>query len=147
VHRRNEVKEFFSLTGKDEDATWPFKGAREKTYTTRTAPSPPYKLANARIIEMSEQDGDRKNMGTTAVMVHFVERNGAGATALVAHVGDSRAYLFRAGQPSASRRSLAGRGILGPADGHAPAPELSPREFRGRPHRERNQPQRINQSS
>ena len=31
---------------------------------------------------MSEQDGNRKNMGTTAVMVHFVVRNGAGAKAL-----------------------------------------------------------------
>ena len=37
-------------------------------------------------------------MGTTAVMVHFVERSGAGPRALVAHVGDSRVYLFRQGQ-------------------------------------------------
>jgi protein phosphatase len=36
-------------------------------------------------------------MGTTAVMVHFVERSGAGPRALVAHVGDSRVYLFRSG--------------------------------------------------
>jgi protein phosphatase len=93
----NEVKEFFSLTGKDEDATWPFKGDREKTYDENRAVTA-IKLANARIIELSEQDGARKNMGTTAVMVHFVERTGAGAKALVAHVGDSRVYLFRAGQ-------------------------------------------------
>jgi protein phosphatase len=93
----NEVKEFFSLTGKDEDATWPFKGDREKTYDENRAVTA-IKLANARIIEMSEQDGARKNMGTTAVMVHFVERTGAGAKALVAHVGDSRVYLFRAGR-------------------------------------------------
>ena len=37
-------------------------------------------------------------MGTTAVMVHFVERNGSGAQALIAHVGDSRVYLFRDGR-------------------------------------------------
>ena len=37
-------------------------------------------------------------MGTTAVMVHFVERNGSGAKALIAHVGDSRVYLFRDGR-------------------------------------------------
>ena len=89
-----EVKEFFDFTGKDEDATWPFKGDREKSYDeNRTVTA--IKLANARIIEQSEQDGAKKNMGTTAVMVHFCDRNGAGPRALVAHVGDSRVYLFR----------------------------------------------------
>ena len=93
----NEVKEFFEFTGKDEDATWPFKGDRERTYDENRAVTA-IKLANARIIEASEQDGAKKNMGTTAVMVHFVERNGNGPRALVAHVGDSRVYLFRNGQ-------------------------------------------------
>jgi PPM family protein phosphatase len=94
----NEVKEFFTFTGKDEDATWPFKGDREKSYDENRAITA-IKLANARIIEQSEQDGAKKNMGTTAVMVHFIERNGSGdAKALIAHVGDSRVYLFRGGQ-------------------------------------------------
>ena len=90
----NEVKEFFDFTGRDEEATWPFKGDRERSYDeNRTVTA--IKLANARIIEASEADGAKKNMGTTAVMVHFTERNGAGPRALVAHVGDSRVYLFR----------------------------------------------------
>ncbi|HEX9573194.1 MAG TPA: protein phosphatase 2C domain-containing protein, partial [Myxococcales bacterium] len=93
----NEVKEFFNFTGKDEDATWPFKADREKSYDENRAITA-IKLANQRIIEQSEQDGAKKNMGTTAVMVHFVERNGAGAKALIAHVGDSRVYLFRDGR-------------------------------------------------
>jgi len=93
----NEVKEFYTFTGKDEDATWPFKGERQRTYDENRAITA-IKLANARIIEASEQDGAKKNMGTTAVMVHFVERNGSGAKALIAHVGDSRVYLFRDGR-------------------------------------------------
>jgi PPM family protein phosphatase len=93
----NEVREFFNFTGKDEDATWPFKDDREKTYDENRVVTG-IKLANARILEASEQDGAKKNMGTTAVLVHFVERNGSGAKAFVAHVGDSRVYLFRQGQ-------------------------------------------------
>jgi PPM family protein phosphatase len=93
----NEVKDFFTYTGKDEDATWPFKGERDRNYDeNRTLTA--IKLANQRIIEQSEQDGAKKNMGTTAVMVHFVERNGSGPKAVVAHVGDSRVYLFRGGR-------------------------------------------------
>ena len=93
----NELKEFFNFTGKDEDATWPFKGDRTRSYDENRVVTA-IKLANARIIEQSEQDGAKKNMGTTAVMVHFIERNGSGPKALVAHVGDSRVYLFRSGQ-------------------------------------------------
>jgi protein phosphatase len=93
----NELREFFTFTGKDEDATWPFKGDRSKSYDENRCVTA-IKLANARIIEASEQDGAKKNMGTTAVLLHFVERNGSGPKALVAHVGDSRVYLFRGGQ-------------------------------------------------
>jgi PPM family protein phosphatase len=93
----NELKEFFTFTGKDEDATWPFKAERQRSYDENRVVTA-IKLANARIIEASEQDGAKKNMGTTAVMVHFVERNGSGPKALVAHVGDSRVYLYRSGQ-------------------------------------------------
>src|SRR5215470_1013025 len=92
-----EVKEFFDFTGRDEEATWPFKGDRERSYDENRAVTA-IKLANARIIEASEQDGNKKNMGTTAVMVHFVERHSSGPRALVAHVGDSRVYLFRKGK-------------------------------------------------
>jgi protein phosphatase len=91
----NEVREFFDFTGRDEDATWPFKGERERSYDENRAVTA-IKLANARIIEQGEQDGGKKNMGTTAVLVHFVERGGP--RALVAHVGDSRVYLFRGGR-------------------------------------------------
>ena len=93
----SEVREFFAFTGRDEDATWPFKGDRDRGYDENRCIAS-IKLANARIIEASEQDGAKRNMGTTAVLVHFTERHGAGPKAVVAHVGDSRAYRFRDGK-------------------------------------------------
>ena len=93
----NEVKEFFRLTATDEEATWPFKGERDRSYDENRLMTS-VKLANARILEASEEEGGAKrSMGTTAAMVHFVERNGSDPKALVAHVGDSRVYLFRDG--------------------------------------------------
>jgi len=93
----NEVKEFFRLTAVDEEATWPFKAERDRSYDENRLLTG-VKLANARILEAGEEDGGAKrNMGTTAAVVHFIERNGTGPKALVAHVGDSRVYLFRDG--------------------------------------------------
>src|SRR5213076_789358 len=63
-----EMKEFFDLTGKDPEATWPFKDDRAKNYDENRIITA-IKLCNARIIETSE--------------------------AYVAHTGDSRVYLFR----------------------------------------------------
>src|SRR3954447_9308754 len=91
-----EVKEFFRLTGADEEATWPFKAERDRSYDENRLLTS-VKLANARIIEASEQDGAKRSMGTTAAVVNFVERDGEAPKALVAHVGDSRVYLFRDG--------------------------------------------------
>src|SRR3954470_7567713 len=94
----NEVKDFFRLTAADEEATWPFKGERDRSYDENRLLTG-VKLANARILEASEEEGGAKrSMGTTAAVVHFVERDGSGPKALVAHVGDSRVYLFRDGK-------------------------------------------------
>jgi PPM family protein phosphatase len=91
-----EVKEFFRLTGADEEATWPFKAERDRSYDENRLLTS-VKLANARILEASEQDGAKRSMGTTAAVVHFVERDKEDPKALVAHVGDGRVYLFRDG--------------------------------------------------
>ncbi|TMA25657.1 MAG: Stp1/IreP family PP2C-type Ser/Thr phosphatase [Deltaproteobacteria bacterium] len=88
-----EIKEFFELTGKDPDATWPFKDDRARTYDENRLVTA-IKLANARIMEASEQDTTKKNMGTTCVTLLFGERNGE-VRVLVAHAGDSRGYLLR----------------------------------------------------
>jgi protein phosphatase len=93
----NEVKEFFRLTAADEEATWPFKAERDRSYDENRLLTS-VKLANARILDASEEEGGkRRSMGTTAAVLHLVERTGPGPQALVAHVGDSRVYLFRDG--------------------------------------------------
>ena len=49
--------------------------------------------ANRRIHEISQAEGERQGMGTTLTAVMLDE-----AAVAIAHVGDSRAYLFRAGR-------------------------------------------------
>ncbi len=88
-----ELKEFYEMTGKDPDATWPFRDSRELSYDENRLVTS-IKLANARIIETANQDARKKSMGTTCVSAHFLDRKGT-PTALVAHTGDSRVYRFR----------------------------------------------------
>jgi protein phosphatase len=51
-------------------------------------------LANRAVLGLSRADARLSGMGTTLVAAHFSE----GGRLAVAHVGDSRAYLFRDGQ-------------------------------------------------
>jgi protein phosphatase len=91
-----ELREFYDLTAKDPESTWPFKDSRELKYDENRLVTA-IKLINARIIEAASQDAKKKNMGTTCVSAHFVDR-ADGAFALVAHTGDSRVYRFRGGK-------------------------------------------------
>jgi len=89
-----EMAEFFRTTGRDEDATWPFKmdpahGYDENRLLTGV------KLANLRIFERAATDQRLRGMGTTIVTVSFPR---SGDAVLVGHVGDSRAYLLRGGK-------------------------------------------------
>jgi protein phosphatase len=87
-----EMAEFFRMTGRDEEATWPFK--MDKTYgydENRVVTA--VKLANLRIHERAQTDIRLKGMGTTLVSTFFTKSN----LALVGHVGDSRVYLYRQG--------------------------------------------------
>jgi serine/threonine protein phosphatase PrpC len=85
-----EMAEFFRLTGRDEQVTWPF---REDPALGQDANrlSVAIRLANLRIHERSRSDARLAGMGTTMVCAHFTRHQ----TMLVGHVGDSRAYLFR----------------------------------------------------
>jgi PPM family protein phosphatase len=91
-----EMREFFELTGRDRDATWPFKEDRERSYEENRLVTA-IKLVNQRILDASEADAAKKNMGTTCVTAHLVEHAGA-PRAIVAHAGDSRVYLLREGK-------------------------------------------------
>jgi len=88
-----EMAEFFRLTGRDEEATWPFRELGERSYPENRLATG-MKLANQRIRERADADERLRGMGTTLVAAWFPED---GASALVGHVGDSRAYLFRRG--------------------------------------------------
>ncbi len=88
-----EMAEFFRITGRDEDATWPYRGDPTRSYDENRLLTG-VKLSNLRIFERSATDSRLKGMGTTIVAASFPR---SGAAVLVGHVGDSRAYLLRRG--------------------------------------------------
>ena len=88
-----EMAEFFRLTGRDADATWPFAEERDRSYAENRLLAG-IKLANLRIHERARADPGLEGMGTTLVCASFA---GPGRELLVGHVGDSRAYLLRQG--------------------------------------------------
>jgi protein phosphatase len=88
-----EMAEFFRTTGRDEEATWPFKLDPRRGYDENRLLTG-VKLANLRIFERAASDARLRGMGTTLVAASFPR---AGGVVLVGHVGDSRAYLLRAG--------------------------------------------------
>jgi PPM family protein phosphatase len=88
-----EMAEFFRMTGRDEEATWPYKLDPARGYDENRLVTG-VKLANLRILERAATDQRLRGMGTTVVAASFPRGGGA---VLVAHVGDSRAYLLRGG--------------------------------------------------
>ena len=88
-----EMAEFFRLTGRDEEATWPYKLDPERGYDENRLLTG-VKLANLRIHERAQTDARLHGMGTTLVAVSFAKDARA---MLIGHVGDSRAYLLRDG--------------------------------------------------
>ena len=84
--------EFFRLTSKDEEQTWPFKEERNLKYEENRLVAS-IKLANRRIYESAQQNPSQHGMGTTIVGALFTN-NGA----YIGHCGDSRAYRFRDGK-------------------------------------------------
>jgi serine/threonine protein phosphatase PrpC len=120
-----EMAEFFRLTGRDDEATWPFKldparGQDENRLLTGV------KLANLRIHERAQADPRLHGMGTTIVGASFPRDANH---VLVGHVGDSRAYLVRGG---AIRQLTEDHSLL---NDYRKTRALSPEEIEAFPHK------------
>jgi protein phosphatase len=120
-----EMAEFFRLTGRDEDATWPYKLDPQRTYDENRLITG-VKLANLRIHERARTDERLHGMGTTIVSVAFPRE---GSSALVGHVGDSRAYLWRRGD---LKQLTQDHSLLAE---HMKVHALSPAEIKAFPHK------------
>ena len=90
----DSINEFVCLTSGDQEITWPFglddtisyDGNRLKTAV---------RFANRKVLEATKEKSEYEGMATTVASV-IVD----GASANLAHVGDSRVYLFRDGELS-----------------------------------------------
>ncbi len=86
------LREFFSATSADPEATWPYKMDKSRGYEENRLITS-IKLANLRIFEAAQRDSKLRGMGTTLVGILIVDDG-----VLIAHVGDSRAYRVRDGK-------------------------------------------------
>ena len=118
-----ELAEFYRLTSKDQDATWPFKMDKARNYDENRLATG-IKLANMRIYERASAESKYKGMGTTIVGIHF-----AANAVYVAHVGDSRVYFFRAGT---LRQVTEDHSLL---NDYLKAKKLTPEEIEAFPHK------------
>ena len=119
----NEIASFFDRTGRDEDATWPYKMDRTRSYEENRLVTG-IKLANLRIFERAQVEARYKGMGTTIVSIYFTKD-----AALVGHVGDSRVYLFRGG---ALQQVTEDHSLL---NDYIKAKKLTPEEIEKFPHK------------
>ena len=120
-----EMAEFFRVTGRDDEATWPYKMDAALSYDQNRLVTA-VKLANVRIFERAATDQRLKGMGTTIVAASFPK---GGRALLVGHVGDSRAYLWRRG---ALRQLTEDHSLL---NDYKKTRALSPEEIQAFPHK------------
>ena len=119
----DELADFFAMTAKDQDATWPYKMDKARNYDENRLATA-IKLANRSIFEKASAEQRYKGMGTTVVSVHFTDQ-----TAVVAHVGDSRVYFFRGGM---LKQVTEDHSLL---NDYLKAKKLTPEEIEAFPHK------------
>ena len=88
------IGEFIAATRQKEEATWPFKYNHELDFNSNRL-AVAIEKANERVMAAVAAQPWLKGMGTTVVAGLLNEK-----ILSLAHVGDSRAYLFRAGMLS-----------------------------------------------
>ncbi len=120
-----EMAEFFRLTGRDDEATWPWREDPARRHDENRVLTG-VKLANLRIYERAQSDERLRGMGTTLVCAHF-EKDALAV--VVGHVGDSRAYLWRGG---AVRQLTEDHSLL---NDYLKARRLTPEEVESFPHK------------
>jgi serine/threonine protein phosphatase PrpC len=87
----NAIREFIAKSA-DRDTTWPF-GMDSRLERHSNLLKMAVRMAHDHVLRAISRDGSLYGMGTTVVGILL-----AGATAAVAHVGDSRAYRLRDGR-------------------------------------------------
>ena len=101
------IGEFIAATRQKEEATWPFKYNHELLFNSNRL-AIAIEKANERVMSAVAAQPWLKGMGTTVVAGLLNEK-----ILSLAHVGDSRAYLYRNGRAVAADR----RSFLGPRAG------------------------------
>jgi protein phosphatase len=90
----DSISEFVQLTSGDEEITWPF-GLDDTISYDGNRLKTAIRFANRKVLEATKEKSEYEGMATTVAAV-LVD----GSTANLAHVGDSRVYLFREGELS-----------------------------------------------
>ncbi len=90
----DSISEFVQLTSGDEEITWPF-GLDDTISYDGNRLKTAIRFANRKVLEATKEKSEYEGMATTVAAV-LVD----GSTANLAHVGDSRVYLFRGGELS-----------------------------------------------
>lgn len=83
------INEFVCLTSSDEEITWPFGLEEDISYDGNRLKTA-IRYANRKVLDATRQRSEYEGMATTVAAVLI-----DGETANLAHVGDSRVYLFR----------------------------------------------------
>jgi PPM family protein phosphatase len=88
----DSINEFVMLTSGDQEITWPF-GLDDSISYDGNRLKTAIRFANRKVLEATKEKSEYEGMATTVAAVLVDE-----TSANIAHVGDSRIYLFRGGE-------------------------------------------------